>query len=247
MIIRIETILWVIVCVFVPAVLTTPTTMADAADASQASEKDYNDCCQVMKSIIDGYDRNDAAAVTALYYCKPGTDPKTVDAMGLILEWAVADYRLTSAATSRFGVHGAMIQTALETDPATFLSVLSRIGSQDAHSSGNAMTITPPATTNSEGWPIYFVKTQDVWKLDWTRTVRVTIRATRRKPIAGETARQTIAAAIHLLVNQFDAIADDIDKGNISDEAEAQRRVSAAWGDLDSQFRDFGVHSAKPH
>jgi hypothetical protein len=247
MMIRIRTILLTIVCVFSPVVLVVPPVMADATADSQASEKDYVACCGVMKSIIDGYDHNDAAAVTALYYCKPGTDPKTVDAMGLILEWAVADYRLTSAATSRFGVHGAMIQTGLETDPATFLGVLSRISPQNARASGNTLTILPPSTTNSEGWPIYFVNAQDGWKLDWTRTVRVTIRANRRKPIAGETSRQTIAAAIHLLVNEFDAIADDIDKGNISDEAEAQRRVSAAWGDLDSQFRDFGVHSAKPH
>jgi hypothetical protein len=219
--------------------------MADAANTSDATETDYNACRQVLKSIVDGYDHNNATAVKALYYCKPGTDPKTIDTLGVILELGVADYRLTSAASTRFGIHGAMIQTGIETDPATFLGVLSRITPQNAESSGNTLTITPPATVNSTPWPLHFVNAQG-WKLDWTRTVRVTVHAMHRKPIAGETPQQGFAAATHLLVSQFNSIADDIDKGNIPDETEAQRRITAAWEDMNSQFRDFWVRSSKP-
>lgn len=80
---------------------------------------------------------------------------------------------------------------------------------------------------------------QSVWKLDAARSFSVTFRATRRRPLAGESQVQTLAA-VHLIAGRFDAIADDIDKGNITNEAETQRRVSTTWDDLTSQFRDFG-------
>jgi hypothetical protein len=244
--IRITTILLTMIYMIAAASMIFPVTvMADVVNTSKATEDDYNACRQVLRSIIDGYDHNDAAAVKALYYCKPGTDPKTVDTLEVILELGVADYRLTSAASSRFGIHGAMIRTGIETDPATFLGVLSRITQQNAESSGNTLTITPPATVNSAPWPIHFVNAQG-WKLDWPRTVRVTVHAMHRKLIAGETAQQGFAAATHLLVGHFNSIADDIDKRNIPDETEAQRRITAAWEDMNSQFRDFWVRSTKP-
>ncbi len=244
--IRIKTILLTMICTIAAASMIFPVAaMADAANTSNATEDDYNACRQVLKSIIDGYDHNDAAAVRALYYCKPGTDRKTLDTLGFILELGVADYRLTRAASSRFGMHGAMIRTGIETDPSTFLGVLSRITPQNAESSGNTLTITPPATVNSAPWPLHFVNAQG-WKLDWTRTVRVTAHATHRKPVAGEIPEQAFAAAIHLLVGHFNSIADDIDNGNIPDETEAQKRITAAWEDMNSQFRDFWVRSSKP-
>jgi len=46
------------------------------------------------------YDHNDVATVQALYYYKPGSDPKAIDVMDRILE-AESDYRLKSAAVSR--------------------------------------------------------------------------------------------------------------------------------------------------
>jgi hypothetical protein len=71
----------------------------------------------------------------------------------------------------------------------------------------------------------------------------LTFSAERQQSVPGETLQQTFAAAIHLLATQFDAIADDINKGNIADEAEAQRRVYAVRTDLRARFRDFGCNT----
>jgi hypothetical protein len=139
-----------------------------------------------------------------------------------------------------------MLSTGIETDTATFLQISSESRPQDAKVSGDELSITPPSKTNSDPWPLYFAREHGVWKMDLERSARVTVLAVRRQRIEGETPDQTFAAAIHLIVSQFDAIADDIDKGVIPDEAEAQRRVSAVWGNLDARFREFGVHSSRP-
>ena len=58
--------------------------MADAAPSSPSADEkdaDFKACCQVMQSIVDGFDRNDLAAVDVLYYFKPGSDPKTIAAV----------------------------------------------------------------------------------------------------------------------------------------------------------------------
>jgi RNA polymerase sigma factor (sigma-70 family) len=220
--------------------------MADAADAPKVSDEDFNACCQALKSIVAAFDHNDLAAVQAAFYFKPGSDPKTIDVMGLELEMQVAAYRLKNAAVSRFGMHGTMLVTDCGTAPEAFLEWLSRISPENARGLGDTLTITPAAHAGPDEWywkaPIHFVRDQGAWKLDAGRTFRVTFRAFRRQRVADESPEQEFAAAIHLISGQFDAIADDIDKGNILDEAEAQKRVNAAWGNLNLQFREFNCN-----
>jgi hypothetical protein len=124
--------------------------------------------------------------------------------------------------------------------------VLARISSQNAHMMGDTLLITPPDADGPNGWPqkpFYFLRVEGSWKLDAARTFRVTFQAKRRQPIAGESREQAFAAVIHLISGEFETIAGDIDKGNIPDEAEAQRRVNAAYGDLKSQFSEFGCNT----
>jgi hypothetical protein len=84
---------------------------------------------------------------------------------------------------------------------------------------------------------------QGVWKLDASKTFRVIIRARRVHPIAGETEQQAFAAAIDMISQKFDDIADDIDQGRILDVVDAQRRVREAWIDLDKEYREFGCNT----
>jgi hypothetical protein len=209
--------------------------------------EDYNACYQVLKSIIDGYDHDDAAAVQALFYFKPGTDPKTVDLSDRMLEFDVTAYRLANAALSHFGMHGSMLRTGVTTNVKTLLDVLSQIGLQNARIMGDTLTITPPAITGGSGWPqkpLYFVRIENSWRFDAGRTFRLTFTAVRRQRVEGETPEQTVAAAIHLLSAGLAAIADDIDNGNIPTEAEAQKRVYAVRDEMKNQFLDFGCNTS---
>ncbi len=209
--------------------------------------EDYNACCQVLKSIIDGYDHNDAAAVQALFYFKPGTDPKTIELSDRILELDVAAYRLANAALSRFGMHGSMLRTGVSTNVKTLLDVLSQIGLQNARIMGETLTITPPAITGGSGWPqkpLYFTRIENTWRFDAGRTFRLTFTAVRRQHVADETPQQAFAAGIHLMSGRFAAIADDIEKGNIPSEAEAQKRVYAVRDEMENQFLDFGCNTS---
>lgn len=220
--------------------------MADAAANNPAADEhdaDYNACCQILKSIVDAFDRNDLAAVDALYYLKPGSDPKTMAAIHDIHEMQVANYRLKKAAVTRFGMHGTLLFTAVSTDAECWVEYLSRVGPQNARLAGDTLTITPSAhgflDVGAGHATFYFLRDQGMWKLDAARSFFVTFSAVRRQPVTGESPVQVLAAAVHLIAGHFDAIADDIDKGNITDEAEVQRRVSATWDDLNSQFREF--------
>jgi len=220
--------------------------MADAAanvPVADAPDADYNACCQVLKSIVDGFDRDDLAAVDKLFYFKPGSDPKTITAIHDIHEMQVANYRLKKAAVTRFGMRGTLLFTAVTTDAECFVEYLSRVVPQNARPAGDTLTITPSAhaflDVGDGRATFYFLRDQGVWKLDAARSFFVTFRAVRRQPVAGESPVQALAAAVHLIAGHFDAIADDIDKGSITDEAETQRRVSATWDDLNSQFREF--------
>ncbi len=139
-----------------------------------------------------------------------------------------------------------MLQTGVSTNARMLLDILSQIGLQNARIMGDVLTITPPGITGGNGWsqkPIYFVRVNNTWRFDAGRTFRLTFSAARRQPVPGETAQQAFAAAVHLFATQFDVIADDIDKGNVPDEAEAQRSVYVVRADLRAQFRDFGCNT----
>jgi hypothetical protein len=217
--------------------------MENLSDAPKAADDDFNACRQLLKSIVDAYDRNDVAAVQALYYYKPGSDAKAIEVMDPILEAGVATYRLKSAAVARFGIHGTMLKTDTFTGAEFIMDILSRISPKNAKAEGDSLIITPARHAGpADAWdaPIYFVRDQGAWKMDAARTFRVVFHAARRKPVADETREQTFAAACHLLATEFNAIASDIDKGNIADETEAQTQVNATWADLNAQFREFG-------
>jgi RNA polymerase sigma factor (sigma-70 family) len=231
----------------IPVVMPT----ADAANTSKVIDEDYNTCCQALKAIIDAYDHNDAVAAQALYYFKPGMEPKTIDAVDRILELDVAAYRLSNAAISKFGMHGTLLITDMYTPPVMFLEILSRISPKDARVvDDNTLTLTPRETAGPNTWPpdkpIYFERMEGAWKLDAGRSFRIVFRAIRHRPIAGERSEQTFAAATRQLAGQFDLIADDIDKGKVADVTVAQRRIDVAWHELNLQFRDFGCDTMHP-
>jgi hypothetical protein len=200
-----------------------------------------------LKSIIDGYDRNDAAAVQALFYFRPGTDPKAIDNMHRFIDVDVSAYHLSYVAISRFGMHGTTLNIGLVSTNAVYMmDALSRMSPQNAHAMGDTeeIMLAAPAGPYVGCWqsPLYFVRDRGTWKLDAKRNFRLTFRAVRRQPIAGETPAQACAASIQIIVARFSAIADDINKGNIS-EAEVKRQVNKVFVDVDSVFPEchFGA------
>jgi RNA polymerase sigma factor (sigma-70 family) len=230
---------------------TTPPAIVPAAAALSATtapasgNEDFDACCLVLRSIVDGYDNNDKAAVQQLFYYKPGSDPKTIDGMNHILEIDVADYHLVNVAVSHFGMHGTMLLTGIGTDAVFIQDVLSRVTPKNARLNGDVLSIVPPNASGPVNWerkPIYFIRVGGTWKLDTARTLTVTFRAKRRQPIANETSLQTFDAASDLIAGHFDQIADAIDKGEIRDEGEAQRRISDAYKDME-QFSEFGCNT----
>jgi hypothetical protein len=230
----------------IPAFRAAAMASVDPDETLKVSREDYNACCQVLKSIIEGYDRNDAPAVQSLFYFKPGTDLKTIDLSNQMLELDVAAYRLSNASLAHFGMHGSMLRIGVSTDAQMFQDILSQIGLQNARIKGDTLTITPPAITGASGWPqkpLYFVRIDSTWKFDAGRTFRLTFGAVRRTHIGDETPQQAFAAGVQLLAQPFEKIADDIDKGIILDEAETQRRVDAAYADMQAEFSDFGCNT----
>jgi RNA polymerase sigma factor (sigma-70 family) len=228
-----------------PPAATQPALVSSATTADSPN-KDFDACCDVLRSIVDGYDNNNSAAVQQLFYFKPGSDPKTIDVMNHILEQDISNYHLMNSAVARFGMHGSMLLTGFSNETVFIQDVLSRVTPQDARPEGDSLAITPPDTSGPTSWPkkpLYFVRVDGIWKLDAARTFRITFSVRQRQPVAGETSQQAFAAASDLLAGYFDKIADAIDKGDIHDEAEAQRRISAAFKDIDSQFSELGCNT----
>ncbi len=222
--------------------------MADATAAKNTAEEDYSGCCQTLKSIVDAYDRNDAAAAQKFFYFKPGADPNAIAGLNDFIGADVSVYHLATVNESRFGMHGTTLNIGLVSTNAVYImDFLSRITPQSGRVTGDRVAITPAAPVGPYVgcWsnPIYFVRDNGVWKLDALRNFRLTFRAHRKRPVAGETPEQACAASIDLIVGRFNAIANDIEKGNIADELEAKRRVNAVFAEVDSLFRDdhFGM------
>jgi hypothetical protein len=222
--------------------------MADTGVAKNTAEEDYTGCCQTLKAIVDGYDRNDAATVQKFFYFKPGTNPKPIDNFNDFIAVDVSAYHLANVNVSRFGMHGTTLNIGLVSTNAVYImDFLSRINPQSFRVMGETAVITPAAPSGPYVgcWqnPLYFVRDNGVWKLDAVRNFRLTFRAYRKHPVAGETPEQACAASIDLIVGRFSAIANDIEKGSIADELEAKRRVNSVFAEVDSQFRDdhFGM------
>ena len=224
----------------------TPPALVTGATTTDSPDKTFQACTDVLRSIVSSYDNNDINAVQQLFYFKPGSDPKTVDVMNHILEQDVSNYHLMNSAVARFGMHGSMLLTGYSNETVFIQDVLSRIAPKDAQQEGDSLTILPPDGSGPMNWPkkpLYFVRVDGVWKLDTARTFRITFQVKRRHPVAGETPQQAFAAASDLIAGHFDQIADAIDKGDIRDEAEAQRRISDAFKDVDAQFSEVGCNT----
>jgi RNA polymerase sigma factor (sigma-70 family) len=218
--------------------------MADTTVAKNAAEEAYSGCCQTLKAIVDDYDRNDAAAAEAFFYVSPGTDPKQIANMDSYLDVEVSAYHLANVSVSRFGMHGTTLNIGqLSTTPVLIMDVLPRLSPDRARGSRNTFELTPAAPSGPYVgcWqsPIYFVRDQGTWKLDAKRNFRLTFRGVRRHAIPGETPEQGCAALIQIIVGRFGVIADDIEKGKITDETEAKRQVNAVFSEVNSQFRDY--------
>jgi RNA polymerase sigma factor (sigma-70 family) len=222
-----------------------PADSAAAPAASQSDEDKYQACRQVLLSIIDACDRDDAAAVKSQLYFPISADPRLVRSMPVLVDVDLADYRLEKAAIARFGAHAMGLNIYSGNTVFTLEDILSRVERKDARISGDTVIFNPSPSFLGQGiWPrgaLYFHNADGVWKLDVPRTLRFQFHFHRRVPLQGETEEQTEIAAEKALIDAMNAIVDDIGHGKIASAGELQRRVDGAIVGLAMLFSDFSV------
>jgi RNA polymerase sigma factor (sigma-70 family) len=230
--------------------------MADGANAApangvagpadvQSDEDKYQACRQVLVSIIDAHDRDDAAAFKSQLYFSISADLRLVRTMPVLVDLDLAVYRLRKDAIARFGAHAMGLNFYSADTVFTLEDLLSRVERKDAQVSGNTVIFNPsPSFLGQGNWPrgpLYFHKADGVWKLDVARSLRFKFRFRRRAPLQGETEEQTQVAAEKALTDSFNAISDDTERGKIETAGELQRRLDGAIVGLAMAFSDFSV------
>ncbi|MGD0770783.1 MAG: sigma-70 family RNA polymerase sigma factor [Tepidisphaeraceae bacterium] len=223
-----------------------PPANSAAAPAVVPSDEDkYQACRQVLLSIIDAYDRDDAAAFRSQLYFPISADPRLVRSMPVLVDLDLAVYRLQKAAIARFGAHAIGLNFYSAATLFTVEDILSRVERKDVQILGDTVIFNPSPSFLGQGvWPrgaLYFHNADGAWKLNVPRTLRIQFRFHRRVPLQGETEEQTQVAAEKALIDALNAISDDTEHGKLASAGELQRRLDGAIIGLAMVFSDFSV------
>ena len=221
-----------------------PVIFADVAPAAQTGDADYQSCVQVLQSIVDAYDNEDASAVESQLYFGPGADPQLARLEPAALDLNIAAYRIQKLAVARFEAHAMTINYYSQSLVGAIDELLGRIGPKDYDVVGDALVMHPaaPFFAHPDAWPkapIYFRKVGPDWKVDAGRTFKLVYDVRLRVPIPGETREQTAAVYIKEMTDAFSAIAADIEHNNITSAAELQKRLDGVVIGMSFKYRDF--------
>jgi hypothetical protein len=216
-----------------------------AADVDSDDTK-YEDCRQVLASIVDAHDRQDSAFLNSQLYFSPSADPQLVRIAPLVIDLDMVVYRVEKAAVARFGVHALGLRFYWDTTAIALDELLARIERKSAQVSNDTVILVPSAPFLPRPWtwpaaPIYFYHDQGAWKVDVGRTVQVHIHFHRRIPVAGETDEQMLVSAEKGLIGSFKAISQETDQGKIETTGELQKRLDGAVIGVGMQFSDWTV------
>jgi RNA polymerase sigma factor (sigma-70 family) len=234
------------------ALLTDRPTLAPVADGSrldaQFDESKYQACRQVLATIIDAHDCDDASAVNSLLYFSTSADPLMVRLTPKLVDIDLAVYRLQKAAIARFGTREMELNFYWDSSIVTLGDLLSRVDRKDAQVLGDTVIFHPlaPLSPRPGIWPsapFYFHNSDGVWKFDVARTLRYQIELRRRIPIQGETYDQTIVAAEGAFLHSLNEISDDTERGKLENVGELQKRLNGAIAGIAIEFSDFTVQT----
>jgi RNA polymerase sigma factor (sigma-70 family) len=227
--------------------------LADSAPSSLSAnapgvEAQYEACRQVLQSMIDAYDRGDAAAAKSQIYLGPDANSQLGKIMPMLIDVDLAVYRLQKDAVARFGAHAMGLNTYWTSSVITLEELMDRIDAKDCRPRGDELIITPAAPIfSSDGvWPhapLYFHNVDGAWKLDYGRTFNTEFRARRRHPIPGETREQALCEGEKIFIDGFNVVSDDLEKGKIDDVGKLQERIFGVMADLTKEFPDMSVNN----
>jgi RNA polymerase sigma factor (sigma-70 family) len=202
---------------------------ASPADVQSPDDK-YAACRQVLLSMVDAHDNDDAAAFNSQLYFSPSADPRLVAIAPILIDVDLAVYRVQKAAIARFGAHEVGMRYYWTTTVVTFEDLLSRVERKDARILGDTVIFNPsePFFARPGVWPrapVYFHNDNGVWKVDVARTVRIQFHFRRRVPIQGETEEQAMVAGEKGFTDSMNAISQDIENGKVDSAGELQKRL----------------------
>jgi RNA polymerase sigma factor (sigma-70 family) len=225
--------------------------LADSVPAAQTAaptiEAQYQSGRDVLQSIIDAYDRGDAAAAKSRLYFGPDAKPQMVKIVPVLVDVDFAVYRLQKAAVARFGAHALGLNTFWGPSVMMLVELMPRIDVKDCRMVGDAIVITPSAPVfSNNGWPhapLYFHNADGVWKLDYGRSFKTDYHARRRHPIAGETREDALCAGEKIFMNGYNAISDDLENGKINDSGQVQQRIYGLMVELTKEFPEISVNT----
>lgn len=203
--------------------------VAPAAPVDPA-EATYQACRQVLVTMIDAHDHDDAAGLLAQIYVSPSADPLIARILPTLVDIDLSVYRAQQAAIARFGAHAVGVRWYWTTTVVTLEDLLTRIDRRRTAINGDAAWISPaPPFFPPQGiWldaPIYFRNDNGVWKVDLSRTLKFTYQFRRRIPVQGETQEQAMMAGEKGVLDQVNSITQDINSGKIASVGELQKRL----------------------
>ncbi len=135
-----------------------PIVLADSLPAPQADaglKAQYQTCRHVLQTMIDAYDRGDAAAVKSQIYLGPDANPQLTKIVPLLVDIDLAVYRLQKDAVARFGAGAMGLNTYWTPSAVGIRELMARIDAKDCRLMGNEFAVTPAAPVySSDGvWP----------------------------------------------------------------------------------------------
>ncbi len=232
-----------------PAVKNVSIVLADSLPASQSADADiaakYEACKNVIQSLVDSYDKGDAAAAKSQLYFGPDANPQLAKITPTLMDVDFAVYRLQKDSVSRFGPHAMGLHTHWSPSVFMLLEVMPRLDASQCRVIGDEVSLMP--TTDSDRWPhapLYFHNVDGVWKLDFGRTFKIDFHARRRHSVPGETRDQALCAGEKLFIDENNAISDDLENGKIDHVGKVQARLDGIQADLIREFAEINVNTS---
>jgi hypothetical protein len=196
--------------------------------------------------MIDDFERDDLGALKSLYYADPATGQETLDEARIGAELDLASYRVVKTSVGHFGTSAEGLSPMdSKNSEAVALDLLARLRPEDLQDRGDEVVVVPPEDRSPGLWPhpIYFRQVGNDWKIDIGRTLRYEYKIVRINPVAGESKQQTLDRCIHEVAEKYNVIADDIDKGKITDVIAVQARMDEVFVELASEYRQINLET----
>ncbi|HEY1922760.1 MAG TPA: sigma-70 family RNA polymerase sigma factor [Tepidisphaeraceae bacterium] len=223
---------------------TSPIILADSLPADADVAAKYQACRDVFQTLIDSYDKGDAAAAKSRVYFGPDANPVLAKIVPTLIDVDFAVYRLQKDAVARFGPHAMGLSTNWGPSVFMLLNVMPRLDASGCRVVGDDVSLMPTASVND--WPrapLYFHNVDGVWKLDYGRTVKIDFHARRRHSVPGETRDQALCAGEKIFIDGYNAVSDDLESGKITDVGTLQGRLDGVLSDLIKAFPEINVNS----